>query len=76
MSAKLSADPDNFPALTLSIWALEDLQKGKSSNQLGEEERKEEREREEGKKRKKKKKIKAVSDSRGFKISQKQKVSP
>ena len=75
MSAKLSADPDNFPALTLSIRALEDLQKGKSSNQLGEEERKEEREREERKKRKKKKKVPAVLTSTGLSTSEKHKVT-
>ena len=53
MSAKLSADPGNFQALTFLIWTLEDLQKGISSS--GQRREREKREERKGKEKEKKK---------------------
>ena len=75
MSAKLSADPDNFPALNFLIRALEDLQNQESSNQKIGTAKGKGREEEEKRKTKEKVKSKAVSDSTGFTTLKKHKVT-
>ena len=63
MSAKLSADPDNFHALTFLIRDLEHLQNHKSSNQKYEEQEKRGEGKRRRRKRKKKKKVKVIAVS-------------
>ena len=75
MSAKLSADPDNFQALSFLIRALEDLQiLISSSGQRREQEKRGEGKRKEEEK-KKKEKVKAVLDCTGLNTLKKHKVT-
>ena len=66
LSAKLSADPGNFQALTFTIRALEHPQMPISSNQQREEEEKRGEGKRKGKKRKKKVKDQGCSGLQGF----------